>query len=1077
MRNYLLTLACVVSLSAFAQKQTPYASNLYGDTEWTVVNVEEGSRTWEDYAGSLGNSPNLNYKQYHWDSTHAADDWLISPEIYLEAGKEYVVRFWGQGSNVAEEYSLKMAKAGTVEALSADDAVTIYEFAKDLKSTGSRDNSAHKNSDVVSISESGNYYFGFHVYSPTDKYYVRVNSFAIYENIFSPAAPTDLAVTVGLDYAISASLSWKLPTVDNEGVALAEDAVFNSVEVYRDNELIATLAGDATSFEDSESLGLTAGKHVYGVRVQVNNSFGAQATVTSKYIGHHTAETLPWISDFANMTADDAADMYTVYKGENSTSPNYWTYSVSSTYGNRWMFYPSSSNCADDWLITPEINVPKAGVYRIVVNMSYASFSTSLDICLGQGTNVANYKTLKNYTSIPYTAADYEIITEISEPGIYSLAAHCNVPSASSSIHYINKFSMEEWKITPAAISDLALSAEGENNSQINLSWTNPSKNNIGGDVTELSKIEIYRDDALLKTIEEEIVPGEAMSYSDQPEGSGIFKYKVIPYIGEYAAEGTPMEVSSPWVGDPTQPLPYQKSSFSATDAGLFIIKDVNEDGNAWAYSASNSRFEFPKPSNYHTNNDILMTPPFDMEPGYYSVVAEVGGGSSSCKLSFALVPYDTEDPASDMTSSAPTMKLNGYTSTASAQTLYLKAENEGKYRLAIRYSDYSSTSDKAVLLGSLKISSIPLIPSIAKDLSVTAGDDYALTALVKWTNPPTSNITDVVPEITEAVIYRDDVEIGRVTEGLRAGFSSEFLDENVPNAGYYTYKVEIYGPAGKSSSAAASIVSPWIGGGKELPYSAGTNADNDFNNGDWTVFNVNGDSNTTRGEITWEVYSGYACITTTSKVGDDWFISPRLNFVDGQRYEVSVSTYAVLGSSDCTRAIDVAFGTGVDPKLMTVTLGTLYTETGKSKSDAQVDVFVLDAVEEEPAAADEEGEEEGEDAGEEAPAQSIIVPAGVGTIGFHVNTMNVCGICKVDISHKGATLVKDIENGAAISLVAGNLDFGSSAKRVVIADLQGRVMFSAANIDRVDTSKLAKGVYVVSAIVNGKAMSFKFVK
>lgn len=90
---------------------------------------------------------------------------------------------------------------------------------------------------------------------------------------------------------------------------------------------------------------------------------------------------------------------------------------------------------------------------------------------------------------------------------------------------------------------------------------------------------------------------------------------------------------------------------------------------------------------------------------------------------------------------------------------------------------------------------------------------------------------------------------------------------------------------------------------------------------------------------------------------------------------------------------------------------------------------------------------------------------------------MNVCGICKVDISHKGATLVKDIENGAAISLVAGNLDFGSSAKRVVIADLQGRVMFSAANIDRVDTSKLAKGVYVVSAIVNGKAMSFKFVK
>jgi hypothetical protein len=466
------------------------------------------------------------------------------------------------------------------------------------------------------------------------------------------------------------------------------------------------------------------------------------------------------------------------------------------------------------------------------------------------------------------------------------------------------------------------------------------------------------------------------------------------------------------------------------------------------------------------------------MEEGYYSVAAKIGGGKNTCKLSFALVPYDTEDPVSDMTSSAQTMKLNGY-ATAVEQTVYLKVENEGKYRLAIRFNDPSTSTDNAVLLGSLNISYIPVIPSIAKDLSVTAGDDYALTALVKWTNPPTSNITDVVPEITEAVIYRDDVEIGRVTEGLRAGFSSEFLDENVPNAGYYTYKVEIYGPAGKSSSAAASIVSPWIGAGKDLPYSAGKGTDTDFNNGDWTVFNVNGDTNQFGDAITWALASEKMTITTTSKAGDDWVISPRFNFVDGQRYELSVSTWTTAGSSGMgyDRAIDVHFGTSVEPAKMTLKLGTITTPDGVGQSDAQVDVFVLDAVEEEPAAADEEGEEEGEDAGEEAPAQSIIVPAGVGTIGFHVNTMNVCGICKVDISHKGATLVKDIENGAAISLVAGNLDFGSSAKRVVIADLQGRVMFSAANIDRVDTSKLAKGVYVVSAIVNGKAMSFKFVK
>ena len=47
----LFTLAFALALPAmaFAQgKQVPYSSTFYQDAEWTVINVAEGTKTWED---------------------------------------------------------------------------------------------------------------------------------------------------------------------------------------------------------------------------------------------------------------------------------------------------------------------------------------------------------------------------------------------------------------------------------------------------------------------------------------------------------------------------------------------------------------------------------------------------------------------------------------------------------------------------------------------------------------------------------------------------------------------------------------------------------------------------------------------------------------------------------------------------------------------------------------------------------------------------------------------------------------------------------------------------------------------
>ena len=78
----------------------------------------------------------------------------------------------------------------------------------------------------------------------------------------------------------------------------------------------------------------------------------------------------------------------------------------------------------------------------------------------------------------------------------------------------------------------------------------------------------------------------------------------------------------------------------------------------------------------------------------------------------------------------------------------------------------------------------------------------------MKWTNPTTSNIEGVTPELVKAEIYRDTELIGSVEEGLTPGEQSEWLDE-AALSGKHTYAVRMYTAGGAQQDADASVVSP----------------------------------------------------------------------------------------------------------------------------------------------------------------------------------------------------------------------------------------------------------------------------
>ncbi len=649
----LFTLAFALALPAmaFAQgKQVPYSSTFYQDAEWTVINVAEGTKTWEDIEFRTSDAKEAGYpngKEYRYDRKNPADDWLIGPAIHLEAGKEYKVIFM-QEVDANERFSLHMAQSGTMEALSAEGAM-IYDFQFS-------DYGWQRISKVVSPAVTADYVFGFHAYSPEYEDDIVITGFEVKENIFSPASPGNLTVTPDINGLVVASLSWTLPTSDSDGAELPQGATFDKVEVFRDGVLIGTLAGDATSFTDTESLGLTAGKHLYGVSVTVNGVASARTETQSRHIGPLQAFSLPWTAGIQELSADDFATYFTIVKGPNSQLSSSKGWSLKSGYIQ---FYPSSYDREDDWLMLPKVKFDEPGVYRLRMDAEYnETASPGIEVYKGTGRSIESQTAkLGVIESLPATRGESYVAFKVDEAGEFNLSLHAAREEGPSGRYMkFYEFIIEKTIERPAAISDLKVAAI-DNSAQITM--TAPAVTNIGSPIDAISKIEIYRDGQLLTTITENIVPGNEVSYSDTPENGGVFKYHAVPYVGDVAPDTEPIAVTSPWIGDKTQAIPYEVDFTQDVDTSILsaLWEIRNGDGDEDDYWGIGTNAFTLTLNDYDggTADDMLVSPPFNLEYGKYEVLLNLKGAESE----FPLVVGFIMD-GSDMVSYPQTLALDG---------------------------------------------------------------------------------------------------------------------------------------------------------------------------------------------------------------------------------------------------------------------------------------------------------------------------------------------------------------------------------------------------------------------------------
>ena len=240
-----------LSLNAQTKANITVASSDFSDASWwTIINANNDSYTWSISSGVAS---------IRWNSSEAANDWLVTSPIALEAGKTYTfsIGVWAESTTYGyEKFEVMLADANTATALSSGTSV--------ISPTEVTWTSEQKRSATVTVTSSGNYYFGIHGISEADKYYLYV------DNLLITVENTDPLIMASTS---SASM-----------IAMPGGNATETITVTGDNlteDINASISGDAVFSVNPSSLGTSGGELTVTYSPTAEGNHTATLTLTS----------------------------------------------------------------------------------------------------------------------------------------------------------------------------------------------------------------------------------------------------------------------------------------------------------------------------------------------------------------------------------------------------------------------------------------------------------------------------------------------------------------------------------------------------------------------------------------------------------------------------------------------------------------------------------------------------------------------------------------------------------------------------------------------------------------------------
>ena len=501
---------------------------------------------------------------------------------------------------------------------------------------------------------------------------------------------------------------------------------------------------------------------------------------------------VPYTNDFA----DDAAfAQFGVYDA--NMDANTWA-----LYSGAARYLYSSTNNADDWLVSPPIKLLAGQKYRFAIDTwaQSATYAERVEVLMGTEAKASAFTTQVieptdvNYASTaPKTLENANV--EVEEDGYYYFAVHA-ISDADKWALFVDNFVVEAGAgaNAPAAVSGLAATPYDETIGAT-ITFTAPTMT-VGG--TELAgsamTIELQRDGTVINTFEG-VTPGQELSYEDADETLtvGNHTYTVIPSNEEGAGEKAEITVFL----SQTLNIPFTIDMTAQESFVGFNVVDNNADGTTWKWSDSYNCIMY----GYNYSNaadDYLISSPIRMEAGknYKVVIVASCYGENYPERFEVLLGNDATVAAMTTTVMEPTDVATNVDTEYEAE---FTAPADGKFYLAIHAISDANQWNLYVKSFAVEFGLVDTDIDAVTDFTVTPGEQGALSATVSFT-APTKNIggADLTENIAAIEILRDGETIqtfNDVAPGTDVTFND--ADEALTN-GNHTYQVIPYNAEGK---------------------------------------------------------------------------------------------------------------------------------------------------------------------------------------------------------------------------------------------------------------------------------------
>lgn len=602
-------------------------------SNWTIFAASGNSGT--TFTKMTNQKPtDCTYSVSMWNYSESQKNlWLSTPAIELTEGVSYNIELQYQTwTNFKLEnfeiYVSDKAIASQTDADNMANATAVYTASN---------MTANKNEwlplTIEGVSGKGSSYIVFHVSGACQGRFsiADVKVKGITPSVPKPLAPTALTAEAANDGSLEVSLAWTLPTENDAAEALTGDNEITAVNVYRDDEKVATVEGAADRFVDTEATGLTAGAHSYAVSVVANGYEGARSEIAEvAWVG-------PWSFSEKTVTVDNSAPATAWTYSQTATSgvfirSNTATPSATIASNSVQLFTNATQANYEAWISSPQLNVIAGRAYKIsfyyrhnpntqteiggvdaYVSTDRAAASAEAAQKALEGTQIfATSAKLGTVTSnTPWEVVEFKGY-QADEAPIY-VNFHVTGPICKGL--YITALAIEEYVVkpfAPEAPANLTASAAANQVLEVALNWTNPTKSTDGDAFTEeqtIEQINVYRDDFETPVVELE---GDVTSFTDNAETGltpGAHSYKVQAVVAGKVSELS-NEASVVYVGPATtQTLPWSPTLAGLTNdefnvmwlsycpdhynlnwtnrpVGLFIMNSTGTTANSWLISA-----------------------------------------------------------------------------------------------------------------------------------------------------------------------------------------------------------------------------------------------------------------------------------------------------------------------------------------------------------------------------------------------------------------------------------------------------------------------------------------------------------